>query len=82
MSFLSFRNYESLKLEPNNYTTVGWRFALAGIFYLFLFIYLLKRISNGDKEIKEKKDNEINDVQGLNDEADNDKTEYFLEGRL
>ena len=82
LSFLSFRNYESLKLNVNNYFSVGRNFLFAGLFYLCLFIYFLKKVSNTDKAEK-KNSIEINNISGLNqDNEDNDKTEYFLEGRL
>ena len=42
-----------------------------------MFFYFLKKSSN--KNISNK-DNI--DLSGLNEEEDNDKTEYFLEGRL
>ena len=81
LSFLSFINYESLKLEPTNYKTVGWRFAIASIFYLFVFLFFLTRTSKGNKT--EYNNNlDINNNHGLINEEDNDKTEYFLEGRL
>ena len=82
MSFLSFRNYESLKLNVNNYYLVGRNFLFAGLFYLCLFIYLLKKVSSEDKAQKNNS-MEINDISGLSqDKEENDKTEYFLEDRL
>ena len=82
LSFLSFRNYESLKLNANNYFSVGRNFLFAGLFYLCLFIYFLKKVSNTDKAEKNNSI-EINNISGLNqDNEDNDKTEYFLEDRL
>jgi len=79
LSLLSFRNYESLKLERTNYKTVGVRFGLAAIFYLFLFLYFLNKNSS---KVKRENNIELNINTGLNQEVDNDKTEYFLEGRL
>ena len=72
---MSFRNYESLKLDSTNYSSVGWRFLLASLFYLFVFLYFFTKNSNNKKEgIAEKlileNDNEI------------DQTEPFIEGRL
>ena len=82
LSFLSFRNYESLKLDPTNYRTVGWRFAFASIFYLFVFLYFLRKSSKENKMEYNNINLDINDNHGLINEVDNDKTEYFLEGRL
>ena len=72
---MSFRNYESLKLDSSNYSTVGWRFLLASLFYLFIFLYFFTKNSNKNKKGIEGKliienDNEI------------DQTEPFIEGRL
>ena len=71
---LSFRNYESLKLQPNNYFSVGWNFFLASIFYLFVFLFFLSR-NDKDKNL---------DSQKIITEIDNkiDRTEPFIEGRI
>ncbi len=55
------------------------RFGLAAIFYLFLFLYFLNKNSS---KVKRENNIELNINTGLNQEVDNDKTEYFLEGRL
>ena len=66
----------------NNYYLVGRNFLFAGLFYLCLFIYLLKKVSSDDKPQKNNS-MEINDISGLSqDKEENDKTEYFLEDRL
>ena len=72
---MSFRNYESLKLPPTDYNNVGWRFFLASILYLFLFLFFLNKKTNKDKqpfkeEVKIENDNDI------------DKSEPFIEGRI
>ena len=74
MSILSFRNYESLKLPPENYNNVGWRFFIASIFYLILFVCFLNINTNKSKdEVKEVKIENENDI---------DKSEPFIEGRI
>ena len=80
LSFLSFRNYESLKLDITNYIRVGWRFALAALFYFCLFFYFLKKKPSSNTNIKIN-ETEKNNVNGLNNELDNDKTEYFIENK-
>ena len=72
---MSFRNYESLKLDSSNYSSVGWRFLLASLFYLFIFLCFFTKNGNKNKKGIEEKlvienDNEI------------DQTEPFIEGRL
>ena len=69
-----------MKLNANNYISVGRNFLFAGLFYLCLFIYFLKKVASNDKTQKEI---EINNISGLSqDNEENDKTEYFLEDRL
>ena len=75
---MSFRNYESLKLGPTNYKTVGFRFAFAALFYLILFLYFFNK---NFYSTRGGKDNII-EQDRINNEEDNDKTENFLEGRL
>ena len=72
---MSFRNYESLKLDSYNYSSVGWRFLLASLFYLFIFLWFFTPNGNKNKKGIEEKlvienDNEI------------DQTEPFIAGRL
>ena len=72
---MSFRNYESLKLDSSNYSSVGWSFLLASLFYLFIFLWFFTPNGNKNKKGIEEKlvienDNEI------------DQTEPFIEGRL
>ena len=71
-----------MKLNVNNYYSVGWNFLFAGLFYLGLFIYFLNKVSSNNKTQKNNS-TEINEISGLNpDNEENDKTEYFLEDRL
>ena len=76
---MAFRNYESLKLDINNYTNVGWRFGLASIFYLFLFLYFLTKNTN-----KTKNKNDYNEIPIIENDNENeiDRTEPFIEGRI
>ena len=72
---MSFRNYEALKLDATNYSSVGWRFLLASLFYLCVFLYFFSKNANKKKDGVEEKliienDNEV------------DQTEPFIEGRL
>ena len=72
---MSFRNYESLKLDSSNYSTVGWRFLLASLFYLFIFLYFFTKNSN-------KKKDGIEGKLIIENDNENDQTEPFIEGRL
>ena len=72
---MSFRNYESLKLDPSNYSSVGWRFLLASLFYLFIFLYFFSNNAN-------KKNDEFIDKKMIENDNDIDQTEPFIEGRL
>ena len=76
---MAFRNYESLKLGISNYTNVGWRFALASIFYFILFLFFLTRNKN-----KTKNKNDYNEIPIIENNSENeiDKTEPFIEGRI
>ena len=43
-----------------------------------MFLFFLKRVLGKEKINSQ----EINNISGLSDKVDNDKTEYFLEERL